>query len=187
MVEKRLTDLLQEESQKFTSIEGESTIDINAEAITEEDAPETSTQINLELTVKELQQMIDKSQKQELDLQQQVSDLKTAFDKSQKQEIVLQQQVINLQTALFEQKPLAERLTKELEEAKQTILQLVEANSKLIAEINDLRRVKEPEAQPVRAITKSINPKKSHRSPERLQERPTQSNENFADNTWLYD
>lgn len=170
--------------QKFTPLEGESAIEIAAEVVPENASPDASeptadptdtkrtslTKIDLEATVEELRENLAQFQKKESSFQQQISSLKSA---------------------LFEQESSVERLEKELDETKKTALHLAEANSQLIEEINGLKQVKEPVTALVKEVVKEpYNPlsyRKSHRSSERLQERPTGSNENFADNTWLYD
>ena len=162
MIEKNLTELLQEEAQKFTPVEGEPLIEVTAKTI----ETTTYTKTNLETTVKELQEIIGKLQQKELDLQQQITDLKIA---------------------LSEKQVFSEKLTTELYEAKQTALQLADSNSKLIEESKALVPIKQPIKEQYREIPKSINPKKSHRSPERLQEDSRQANDDFASNTWLYD
>ncbi|TAF07717.1 MAG: hypothetical protein EAZ77_08925 [Nostocales cyanobacterium] len=185
MAKKNLSDLLQEEAQKFTPPVGETAIEVTAEKVVEEnstplteDAASTSTKrttptkADLEITIKELTATLEKAQKKEVSLQEQISDLKTD---------------------LSVQKALTERLTTELYETKKTALQLAESNSQLLAESAEFKKPKEPVKEAVKAIVKepvkslSINPKKSHRSPERLQENPTQANDDFANNTWLYD
>lgn len=179
MNKKNLSDLLQEEAQKFTPQVGDSAIEITAQEVIEENSlplqeelTPTPTKAELEITIKKLTANLEKAQEKEVSLKEQISDLKTD---------------------LSVQKAWGERLTTELYETKKTALQLAESNSQLIEEIKGLKKVQEPvKAQvketfkePVRSL--SINPKKSHRSPERLQELPTQSNDDFADNTWLYD
>lgn len=184
ILKKRLADLLQKEMQKFTPTEGESVIEIAAEVVAENASPDASEptadttatkypnppKIELEATVEELRKKLAESQKKEASFQQQISSFKAA---------------------LFEQESSVERLEKELDETKKTALHLAEANSQLIEEINGLKQVKEPVTALVKEVVKEpYNPlsyRKSHRSSERLQERPTGSNENFADNTWLYD
>ncbi|MBK1986502.1 hypothetical protein A0J48_002890 [Sphaerospermopsis aphanizomenoides BCCUSP55] len=184
MAKKNLSDLIQEEAQKFTPPVGETAIDVTAQKVVEENSPPveeltptankraTPTKADLEVTIKELTATLEKAQKKEVSLREQISDLKTD---------------------LSVQKALSERLTTELYETKKTALQLAESNSKLIEEINEFKKVKEPvkelSKEPIPATSKSlsINPKKSHRSPEKLQEKPNQTNDDFANNTWLYD
>ncbi|MFM6673396.1 MAG: hypothetical protein ACKPJO_25240, partial [Dolichospermum sp.] len=88
-----------------------------------------------------------------------------------------------LQTVISEKKALTERLTEELYETKQTALQLADSNSQLLEEIKVFKQLSQQTSQ----ISKSIQYKKSHRSIDRLQEKPTQDNEDFSKNTWLYD
>jgi hypothetical protein len=90
-----------------------------------------------------------------------------------------QKQILDLQATLAEQADLVKRLTKELDDTKQTALKLAESNSQLIEEIHGLKQAKES--------YKLVSYKKSHRSPERLQEAPIETNDDFAANTWLYD
>ncbi|MEA5550230.1 hypothetical protein VB713_04405 [Anabaena cylindrica UHCC 0172] len=187
MAKKNLSDLLQEEAQKFTPQVGDTAIEVTAQKVEEENSSSlveettsnstspkrtTPTKADLEVTIKELTATLEKANRKEVSLKEQISDFKTD---------------------LSAQKALAERLTTELHETKKTALQLAESNSQLIAEINELKKVKEPAKEtfiePIKETSRSlsINPKKSHRSSERLQEMPNQSNDNFADNTWLYD
>ncbi|WP_071190517.1 hypothetical protein [Trichormus sp. NMC-1] len=193
MAKKNLSDLLQEEAQKFTPQVGDTAIEVTAQKVEEENSSPmeeeaaststkrtTPTKADLEATIQALTANLEKAQQKEVSFKEHISDLKTD---------------------LSLQKALEERLTTELYETKKTALQLAESNSQLIEEINGLKKVKEPVKEPVKETYKepiretyketsrslSINPKKSHRSPERLQEKPNQSNDNFADNTWLYD
>lgn len=183
MVRKRLADLLQEEAQKFTPPQGESVIEISAEVIAEaSDSPTEEPPVQISESTAALEAT--------------VNELRTTLEKAQKKETTLQKQITDLQSALSSQKAATENLTKELDETKKTALQLAESNSKLIEEINGFKQVKEivkkeivkaPVTTPVKEAYNSLNYKKSHRSPERLQEKPTQANDDFADNTWLYD
>lgn len=180
MAKKNLSDLLQEEAQKFTPQVGDTAIEVTAQAVVEEHFSTTEdstpaanrrtnpTKADLEVTIKELTTTLEKSQKKEVSLREQISDLKAD---------------------LSTQNTLVERLTTELHETKKTALQLAESNSQLIAEIEVLKKPQEPVKETAKQISKSlsINPKKSYRSPERLQELPNQANDDFANNTWLYD
>jgi uncharacterized protein involved in exopolysaccharide biosynthesis len=184
MAKKDLSDLLQEEVQRFTPQVGETAIEVTAQEVVEQHSSTTEdsiptanrrttpTKAHLEVTIKDLTTTLEKSQKKEVSLREQISDLKAD---------------------LSTQNALVERLTTELHETKKTALQLAEYNSQLIAEIEVLKKpqepVKEAVREPVKQISQSlsINPKKSYRSPERLQELPNQANDDFANNTWLYD
>jgi DNA repair exonuclease SbcCD ATPase subunit len=185
---KNLSDLLQEEAQKFTPQVGDTAIEVTAKTIVEDhsssDEEETTstpskrtnpTKADLEVTIKELTATLEKAHKNEFALKEEIS---------------------HLTTDLSAQTSLSERLTTELNETKKAALQLAESNSQLIAEIKELKQatqVKENLPAPIKETVKdtskslSINPKKSHRSPARLQELPNQTNDDFANNTWLYD
>lgn len=193
---KRLTDLLQEETQKFTPSDDESTIEVSAEKVVETEIMETNqtpvkktstnstksktiTKADLEAKIKELQSHIQEYQTQETDFKQEISDLKTALD---------------------EQKNLAERLAKELYETKKTALQLAESNSKLIEEMKELRSQDKPKPenrqetkkssiQPVKESPKNLvyNPHKSYRPAPRVVIKENNNNDEFKDKTWLFD
>ncbi|MBO1059323.1 MAG: hypothetical protein HEQ27_23590 [Dolichospermum sp. JUN01] len=177
MPKKNLSNLIQEEATKFTPLQGEPVIEVSAEAVLETQVQTDNTpplpnnnQLELEASIKELQQTVSTLKQKESTLIKQMSDL---------------------QIVVSEQEALAERLTKELYETKQTALQLADSNSQLLEEIKVLNQ---PSQQPhsqlsqqASQISKSIQYKKSHRSIERLQEKPNQDSEDFSKNTWLYD
>lgn len=177
MPKKNLSNLIQEDNTKFIPLQDEPVIEITAEAILETLIQTTDTAIlpinnHLELadSIKELQQIVSRLKQKESTLIKQISDL---------------------QIAVSEKEVLAERLIKELSETKQTALQLADSNSQLLEEIKIL---KQPSQQPHSQlsqqgsqISKSIQYKKSHRSIERLQEKPNQDSADFSANTWLYD
>ena len=177
MPKKNLSNLIQEEATKFTPLQGEPVIEISAEAVLETPIQTANTpplpnnnKLELEASIKELQQTVSTLKQKESTLIKQMSDL---------------------QIAVSEKEALAERLTKELYETKQTALQLADSNSQLLEEIKVLNQ---PSQQPhsqlsqqASQISKSIQYKKSHRSIERLQEKPNQDSEDFSKNTWLYD
>lgn len=169
MVKKNISNLTQEESKKFIPLQGEPIIEIIAEPVLEPQiqTPETpittiKTQSDLEAIIKELQKTVDTLK--------------------QKESILLEK-INALQTVISEKKALTERLTEELYETKQTALQLADSNSQLLEEIKVFKQPSQQTSQ----ISKSIQYKKSHRSIDRLQEKPTQDNEDFSKNTWLYD
>ncbi|MFM5889500.1 MAG: hypothetical protein ACKPFD_14030 [Dolichospermum sp.] len=169
MVKKNISNLTQEESKKFIPLQGEPIIEIIAEPVLEPQiqTPETpittiKTQSDLEAIIKELQKTVDTLK--------------------QKESILLEK-INALQTVISEKKALTERLTEELYETKQTALQLADSNSQLLEEIKVFKQPSQQTSQ----ISKSIQYKKSHRSIERLQEKPNQDSEDFSKNTWLYD
>ncbi|MEH2152703.1 hypothetical protein [Nostoc sp.] len=203
-----LSDLLQEEAQKFTPSEGESAIEVTAEKIAEEQASDdeeslgqpleltstkrtSPTKADLEATVKELTSNLETSHKKEASLGQEITDLQSKLSKQK--------------TFVSEQKSLLEQLTKELDETKKAALQLAEANSQLIEEINSLKKqaeqkveeksklvVKETSAiKPVKDHYNPLNYKKSHRSSETLAQNQPQNQPNeYPDSSnemWLLD
>ncbi|MEH2037159.1 hypothetical protein [Nostoc sp.] len=206
-----LSDLLQEEAQKFTPPEGESAIEVTAEKIVEEQASDdeeslgqpleptstkrSPTKADLEATVKELTINLETSHKKEASLGQEIADLQSKLSKQK--------------TFASEQESLLEHLTKELDETKKTALQLAEANSLLIEEISSFKKeaeqkveqkaeeksklvVKEASAiKPVKDHYNPLNYKKSHRSSETLAQNQPQNQPNeYPDSSnemWLLD
>ncbi|MBN3938607.1 MAG: hypothetical protein V7L21_08280 [Nostoc sp.] len=203
-----LSDLLQEEAQKFTPSEGESAIEVTAEKIVEEQASSdeessaetleptstkrtSPTKADLEATVKELTSNLETSHKKEVSLGQEITDLQSKLSKQK--------------TFVSEHKTLLEQLTKELDETKKTALQLAEANSQLIEEINSLKKEAEQKAEeksklvvketsaikPVKDHYNPLNYKKSHRSSETLAQNQPQNQPNeYPDSSnemWLLD
>ena len=170
MPKKNLSNLIQEETTKFTPLQGEPAIEVSAEAVLETQVQTDNNQLELEANIKELQQTVSTLTQKESTLIKQISDLQIAFS---------------------EKEALVERLTKELSETKQTALQLADSNSQLLEEIKVLKQLTPPSypqlSQQGSQISKSIQYKKSHRSIERLQEKPNQDSEDFSKNTWLYD
>ncbi|MDB9457972.1 hypothetical protein PN473_06060 [Dolichospermum circinale CS-545/17] len=169
MAKKNISNLTQEETKKFIPLQGEPIIEIIAEPVLEPQiqTPETpittiKTQSELEAIIKELQKTVDTLKQKESTLIEKIS---------------------ALQMVISEKKALTERLTEELYETKQTALQLADSNSQLLEEIKVFKQPSQQTSQ----ISKSIQYKKSHRSIERLQEKPNQDSEDFSKNTWLYD
>lgn len=197
-----LSDLIQEEAQKFTPSAGEDAIEVTAQPVVEETAatPEASptpedngdkgsTKADLEATIKELQ---------------------ASLKKSAQQEKTLQQKIDELQAALSEQKSSVKKLTKELEETKKTALQLAQSNSQLIEEHKSLalaqekeqqekleqqrleqEKQKQEQLQKQKDIYKPVPYRKSTRLPDNRPTQPIQTTneikDDFAANTWLYD
>jgi predicted nucleic acid-binding Zn-ribbon protein len=173
MAKKNISNLTQEESKKFIPLQGEPIIEIIAEPVLEPEiqTPETpintiKTQSDLEAIIKELQKTVDTLKQKESTLIEKIS---------------------ALQMVISEKKALTERLTEELYETKQTALQLADSNSQLLEEIKVFKQPSQQPSQQASQISKSIQYKKSHRSIERLQEKPNQDSEDFSKNTWLYD
>lgn len=187
MARKRLSDLLQEESQKISSPENESVIEVTAEEVVEvvsSTTEESSAEANEQTTSKRTHQT-------KADLEAAIKQLQEDLEQAQKQarhnEDKLRNQISELQAALSGKEALAERLTKELSDAKQAALQLAEANSKFMEEINTLKQVKEKEIVKQKESIKPITYRKSYRSPEIL---PPNQPEEKVDNSsqmWLLD
>ncbi|MFO5438684.1 MAG: hypothetical protein ACLBM4_08460, partial [Dolichospermum sp.] len=121
--------------------------------------------------------------KTQSDLEAIIKELQKTVDTLKQKESTLIEKISALQMVISEQKELTERLTEELYETKQTALQLADSNSQLLEEIKVFKQPSQQTSQ----ISKSIQYKKSHRSIERLQEKPNQDSEDFSKNTWLYD
>ncbi|MBH8552306.1 hypothetical protein I8751_07950 [Nostocaceae cyanobacterium CENA357] len=196
MVKKQsLSDLIQEEAQKLTPTEDESTIEVQAEKVVEENtlAADTSSTETPEPT------SARRTNPTKADLEVIIKELKETLEQSQKKEKTFQKKLADLQAALSEQQASAERLTKELNETKKTALQLAEANSKLIEEnkvakqeqeIEHKALVKEQEKSSAIQVKEKYNPiayRKSHLATQKMPQQPIDTNDDFADNTWLYD
>lgn len=190
-----LSDLIQEEAQKFTPTADESAIEVTAEAVTEdtETPADSSKQIPEPSATK-------RTNPTKADLEVTIKELQTSLAASQAHEKTLEQQIVELQSALAEQQTSVERLTKELYDAKKTILQLAEANSQLIEESQTLKQEQEAskaaKQQAQVAIQKQPEPKsykpvlsyrKSHRTPEQMPVQQSEAQDDFSANTWLYD
>ncbi|MDZ8050505.1 MAG: hypothetical protein RMX68_011030 [Aulosira sp. ZfuVER01] len=207
MVKKRLSDLLQEEAQKFTPPEGESAIEVTAETVSEQNVPaaeELSTQTPEQST------SARRTTATKADLEVTIKELKETLEQSHQKEATLQKQVVDLQSAVSEQKALAKRLTKELDEAKKAALHLAESNSKLIEEINSLKQEKEKFAEanaklveqveqssalkpqqetykPVKQTYHQDNYRKSYRTSEKLATTQPDESEDTSSQMWLLD
>lgn len=180
MVNRPVADVLQEQTQKFTPDEGESAIEVSAEAIVEHaesseelstDTPDQTparrtspTKADLEAMIQELQESLEQSRHREKQLEQQNSDLQTALSKEQ--------------SLLSEQKVLVERLTKELYDAKKDALQLAEANSQLIEESNVIKKEKESiVVKQEKEIIPASSYRKSYQSLEKAPQHQPQQNQ----------
>lgn len=217
MVKKRVSvsDLLQEEAQKFTPSEGESAIEVTAEAVSEQNEP-----VAEESPTPEQSATAKRTTPTKADLEVTINELKESLEQSQKKEATLEKQVVDLQAAVAEQKALAKRMTKELDEAKKAAIHLAESNSLLIEEINLLKQEKEsfteanaklveqskveqskleqskqssalkqqkPIYQPVKPGYHQDNYRKSYRTSERLATTQPDESEDTSSQMWLLD
>ncbi|MEA5583061.1 hypothetical protein VB620_17140 [Nodularia harveyana UHCC-0300] len=191
MVKKHLSDLGQEQPQKLIPLENQSTIEVKAEKVTGDNALITEN-----LPQQTPKPSVPQDTISNNNLETTIQELKQSLTQSQDKEKSLQKQIVDLQSVLYEKQVLTERLTKELQETKQTALHLAEANSQLIAEsgakVPDKPQspaIPDQENKSAIQVKKKYNPvgyKKSHQVPEYLLERQKEG-DNFADNTWLYD
>lgn len=219
MARKRLSDLLQEETQKVTQIEDAAAIDIKAtpvddSAVEEKEKgsdakttkktslPKTSlTKADLEATVKELKATLEQVHQNEATFEHKISDLQSALsqqeglaselkkelnearkiadlevtvqelkqklEKAQQNEAILEQQVKDLQTAIAAKDELTERLKKELYQAKQDAVKLAEINSALKEQMNTSKQVNPSHQykQPQKQQKSAIQPAKSNLRP----------------------
>jgi chromosome segregation ATPase len=173
MPKKNLSNLIQEEAQKFIPLQGEPVIGVAAEAVLE-----TQT-----LTT----EIPDSPSNKKLELEARIEELGQTITALKQKEDTLKNKISDLQIVVTEKDALVERLTTELQETKQTALQLADSNSQLLEEIKVFKQPHPQPSEQATQISKSIQYKKSHRSIERLQEKPTQDSEDFSKNTWLYD
>ncbi len=209
MVKKRLSDLLQEEAQKSSPPEGETTIEVTAIPVHSpvdevQEAASNPAEEDLTLVVEEATAKRTHPTKAELEAT--VKELTQTVEEVRQKEATLEQQIDDLQSALSEQKELALRLKKELKEAKQAAVYLAEANSKLTEDINTLEQEKnintlaqeknintlEQEKnintlKPEPTIPRQTNYKKSYQKLENLPQKQPQGSIDASPQTWLLD
>ncbi|WYL94785.1 MAG: hypothetical protein HEQ35_13840 [Gloeotrichia echinulata IR180] len=200
MVKKRLSDLLQEEAEKFTPPQGEPVIEVTAEQVSEENASaleelttESPTQIPEPTTTK-------RTVPTKADLETTIKELQESLEQANQKQASLQQQVVDSQADVAEQKALAERLIKELDEAKQAAVHLAAANSLLIEEINALKaeteiykqqkEIPKQELEIQQHEKEAYNPlsyRKSHRSSIKLATKQPEEETDNSSQMWLLD
>lgn len=165
MARKRLADLVQEEANKNTVSDQDTTtasvIDVTAIPVEDSWADEESnTELKSKSKTKDtsIKETTEESSEgthlSKADLEATIQELNELIAQVHQNEANLQREVEELQSALSEQKALSERSEKalaehkaksdrsdkELKEAKKTALQLAEANSQLTAEIEELKQ-----------------------------------------------
>lgn len=161
------------ETQKFSDSEGAFIIEVTAEKISEVEAEElpaetldeTSAKADLELTITELKAALEQAHQKESSQQQQIAELQSKLDE---QKTILKQLQQNLEQA--------KSLKVELEETKKAALQLAEANSKLMQEVNAVKKQEDLRVK---------SDKKPNRRAEILDPIQTERPADFAANTWL--
>jgi len=196
MPRKRLTDLLQEEVQKFTP--DESVVETTAKKIPDLELPEDGSN---SVTIVSSNSTSDNSNGLHWGVT--VQELQESLNRYHVRETAMQQELGELKNALSEQRSLSEKLGKELYETKKTALKLAESNSTLIEENNQLKQQTAQQVipnstgesvqstQPTKDVAKSlvINPRKSYSPPEIFidKSKADTKKDDFSNNTWLYD
>ncbi|MFM7559465.1 hypothetical protein [Cylindrospermopsis raciborskii] len=196
MPRKRLTDLLQEEVQKFTP--DESVVETTAKKIPDLELPEDGSN---SVTIVSSNSTSDNSNGLHWGVT--VQELQESLNRYHIRETAMQQELGELKNALSEQRSLSEKLGKELYETKKTALKLAESNSTLIEENNQLKQQTAQQVipnstgesvqstQPTKDVAKSlvINPRKSYSPPEIFidKSKADTKKDDFSNNTWLYD
>ncbi|MFL0605472.1 hypothetical protein [Cylindrospermopsis raciborskii] len=196
MPRKRLTDLLQEEVQKFTP--DESVVETTAKKIPDLELPEDGSN---SVTIVSSNSTSDNSNGLHWGVT--VQELQESLNRYHVRETAMQQEICELKNALSEQRSLSEKLGKELYETKKTALKLAESNSTLIEENNQLKQQTAQQVipnstgesvqstQPTKEVAKSlvINPRKSYSPPEIFidKSKADTKKDDFSNNTWLYD
>ncbi|KRH95679.1 MULTISPECIES: hypothetical protein [Cylindrospermopsis] len=196
MPRKRLTDLLQEEVQKFTP--DESVVETTAKKIPDLELPEDGSN---SVTIVSSNSTSDNSNGLHWGVT--VQELQESLNRYHVRETAMQQEICELKNALSEQRSLSEKLGKELYETKKTALKLAESNSTLIEENNQLKQQPAQQVipnstgesvqstQPTKDVAKSlvINPRKSYSPPGIFidKSKADTKKDDFSNNTWLYD
>ncbi len=191
MVKKRLSDLLQEETQKSSPPEGETTMEVTTISVNSpvdkvEEVASNPAEEDLTLVVEETTAKPTEPTKAELKVT--VKELTQTVEQVNQNEASLDLQIVDLQSALSEQKELAIRLKKELKEAKDAAIYLAEANSKLPEQINILlpeKNVNTLKQEPKKLPQTSY--KKSYRKLENLPKTQPQGSVNASNEMWLLD
>lgn len=150
MGQQGISNLQQEEAQKFSSSQDEPFIEVSATAVspsTSSDSPTKDRESQLEATVKQLREALEKAQQKEIALLEEINDLKSS---------------------LSGQKELVERFQKELNEAKQAATHLALANSKLTEQLTE--QLNPPKQQSVNLSKQvSVNPNPPTQKKESIQ------------------
>lgn len=164
MAKKRLSDLLHEEAEKFPNSETEVVVEAQVEEVLEEEADteeaaETEehdetrpkrtapTKAELQAIVTELTTSLALAHQTVESQQQQIAELQSELDIQRASVADLHSELESQRTSVTDlQKKLdrAQPKKNEFEEAKKAALQLADANSKLIEEIEALKKDKEP-------------------------------------------
>jgi chromosome segregation ATPase len=167
-------DLIRQEGQKLNPKPADAAEASNGSEPVESNTPEASETEDMANSTPAKRTTTTKA-----DLDTTVMELKAKLEEATKRENSLQEQITTLQADLFDQKTHVEKLEQanlkvELEDAKKTALKLAEANSKLTAEVNALKK----ENQELKAKG-HIRPVETHA------EEVTKKAADFAKTSWL--
>ncbi|MFB2837487.1 hypothetical protein [Floridanema evergladense] len=162
----------------------------------------TNTKAELETTVTQLQAALDTAKENEVTWQKEVEELRSHLIKSQQNEAKLEKEMTDLRSELDSQKKLLKQqeqklektnqMKKELDEAKQTSLQLANANSAIEEEVKQLRKQLEdlqPKPAPLPTKPAPLPVKQIRKEGKHLHfpSQKTDNSDDFASNTWLLD
>ncbi|HIK28657.1 MAG: hypothetical protein N3E45_13375 [Oscillatoriaceae bacterium SKW80] len=167
MAKKRIADLLRQEAKKFSQTE-EVSVESDISDISKDTASDSETSKPTEPNLAELQAL--------------VTELTAALEQARKNEAALQQQIADLKFQLEEQKSFGEKLEKEFKLAKKAAVDLAEANTKLIEEIQNLKKQEKQEEKKQAQI-----PKKPAPQVLKFDTQPIPQSGDFAANSWLLD
>jgi chromosome segregation ATPase len=224
MVKRRLTELIQDEVEKISTPAQDSVIDVTATAVGVSEEKEEIQDIKAKKSPEntEIRENIEEKNNSkpthltQVDLESTVKELNESLRKAHENEINLQQEIDKLKSTLSEQEAKSNNLAKELQEAKTAAIHLADANSQLNAEISVLKQEKlqseqekvqfEDEQKQLALITQTRekipqqsykpivvnNYKKSHHAIDRRPIEPSSARENQEDKEgsspmWLLD
>jgi chromosome segregation ATPase len=206
MVRKRIADLLNEEGEKLTTEQSSSELDAtNNEELSNEEKTEvvkpTRTTARSRNTSRTRQASQNTSDSEGI-----VTELRAALKQAQENEHSLEHRIAELLVELEDEKALVKQLRQdvanfdavnaELDQAKTTILQLAEANSKLIEQMNSLKKEPAPlqrkEPAPLQKKEPAPPQQQKYKSARQTVVFPQQDqvdsegqSVDFARNTWL--
>jgi chromosome segregation ATPase len=150
MVKRRLTELIQNEAQKIPTPAQDSVIDVTATAVVASEEKEEIQDIKPKKSTEnvEIRENIEEKNNSKpthltkVDLESTVKELNESLGKAHENEINLQQEIDKLKSTLSEQEAKSKNLAKELQEAKTAAIHLADANSQLNTEISILKQEK---------------------------------------------
>lgn len=178
---KSLSDMLRQEAGKSSETEVQSTIEVTADEIKTNDTPaleklqldtfntnraasSDSTNTELEVSITQLKESLEKAHQKERSLEEQIADMQSELSEQKALVKKLQKEVDKSKDFDAEQKTLVEKLQKELDKAKQVkteleqakaaAIQLAELNNKLTEEVNSLKKTPQSQGKSNTSIEK---------------------------------